>query len=286
MMRRLQIGAFARLTGIPVKTLRYYAEEGLLEPDFVDPSTAYRYYSQVQVGDARRILNLRLAGLSLSDIRRLNLEDPGISSPQLSAALRAQHQRLHREKARIDAQIGAVRLLREALDKIGPEALSDLTIRIVEPEFAFIERASSKSGDVNLTPLFERAEAIVAKVDARADRAPFSIFDDRANDEAEELVCIPVRDDALDRIDAELVGETHLAVSATFQGPYVQTPVVRRKINDFLCAMNVKLIPLERTVYHRFGADENGYVLPTGRKVRRSRDFLTEVQVPIQFPKG
>ena len=36
-MQQLTIGAFARLTHLSVKTLRYYHEVGLLEPAVVDP---------------------------------------------------------------------------------------------------------------------------------------------------------------------------------------------------------------------------------------------------------
>ena len=41
-MQQLTIGAFARLTHLSVKTLRYYHEVGLL-PAVVDPDSGYRY---------------------------------------------------------------------------------------------------------------------------------------------------------------------------------------------------------------------------------------------------
>jgi hypothetical protein len=40
------IGEFSKLTQLTVKTLRFYHEEGLLIPAFVDPDTGYRYYDQ------------------------------------------------------------------------------------------------------------------------------------------------------------------------------------------------------------------------------------------------
>ncbi len=38
------IGDFSKITGLTVKTLRYYHEQGLLIPTCVDEQTGYRYY--------------------------------------------------------------------------------------------------------------------------------------------------------------------------------------------------------------------------------------------------
>lgn len=38
----IRIGDFSKLSRVPVKTLRYYDEMGLLEPVEVDPFTGYR----------------------------------------------------------------------------------------------------------------------------------------------------------------------------------------------------------------------------------------------------
>ncbi len=40
-----KIGEMSKLCGLPVKTLRYYDQLGLLAPDRIDPFTGYRYYS-------------------------------------------------------------------------------------------------------------------------------------------------------------------------------------------------------------------------------------------------
>ena len=49
------IGEFSKVTGLTVKTLRFYHEEGLLAPSFVDPQTGYRHYDPGQVETARAI---------------------------------------------------------------------------------------------------------------------------------------------------------------------------------------------------------------------------------------
>lgn len=65
------IGEFSKLTQLTVKTLRFYHEEGLLIPGFVDPDTGYRYYDQSHHETARAITYLRSLEFSLSDIKEL-----------------------------------------------------------------------------------------------------------------------------------------------------------------------------------------------------------------------
>ncbi|HVA45577.1 MAG TPA: MerR family DNA-binding transcriptional regulator [Pirellulales bacterium] len=43
------IGELSKLTQLPVKTLRYYHEEGLLIPAFVDPDTGYLTEIQILI---------------------------------------------------------------------------------------------------------------------------------------------------------------------------------------------------------------------------------------------
>ena len=285
MTRRLQIGEFARLTTIPVKTLRYYAEEGLLAPDHVDPQTAYRYYAADQVPAATRILNLRLAGLSVHDIRALE-QAHAVDEAAWDAALTAQRRRLEGERARIEAQIGAIDLLRDALQTMGPAALTAIRFRIAEPDHAFVLTQSAEEHAPSLTELFEEAEQRVAKAAARADKAPYTIFNHDPAAPARAFVCIPVRDDALDRLETQLVGEAALTVSATFCGPYEQAAKARRAIAKFLHSAGARPPLRECAIYHRFGASEVGYALPK-RMLARSRDeFVTEIRTPVKFEGG
>ena len=46
-----KIGEFAKLTNIPVKTLRYYDEINLLKPEEIDLFSGYRYYGDKQKED-------------------------------------------------------------------------------------------------------------------------------------------------------------------------------------------------------------------------------------------
>jgi DNA-binding transcriptional MerR regulator len=66
-----RIGDFAIITRLSVKTLRYYHEEGLLEPSRIAFDTGYRYYNGELIYIARIIGTLRQWGFSIREIREI-----------------------------------------------------------------------------------------------------------------------------------------------------------------------------------------------------------------------
>jgi DNA-binding transcriptional MerR regulator/effector-binding domain-containing protein len=65
------IGEFSKITGLTVKALRFYHDQALLVPSFVDPETGYRYYHENQIEAARSIGFLRGLDFPLVDIKEL-----------------------------------------------------------------------------------------------------------------------------------------------------------------------------------------------------------------------
>lgn len=64
-----RIGEFAMLSKTTVKALRYYEEQGLIKPSFVDRFTGYRYYETKQLEEIALIVSLREIGLSIKEIK-------------------------------------------------------------------------------------------------------------------------------------------------------------------------------------------------------------------------
>ena len=64
-----KIGELSKLCSLPVKTLRYYDEIGLLVPDEIDQFTGYRYYSASKLSTCYRIIALKALGFSLEEIK-------------------------------------------------------------------------------------------------------------------------------------------------------------------------------------------------------------------------
>jgi DNA-binding transcriptional MerR regulator/effector-binding domain-containing protein len=73
------IGEFSKITGLTIKTLRFYHEKEILVPAGVDPETGYRYYDARQIDKARIIAQLRGLEFSLDQIREvlISADDEG-----------------------------------------------------------------------------------------------------------------------------------------------------------------------------------------------------------------
>jgi DNA-binding transcriptional MerR regulator len=96
------------MTHLSIRTLRRYHEAGLLEPETIDASSGYRYYSPDQIPVAQVIHRLRELDVPLPDVRRI-LRAP---DPEQRAALVAQHlARLESELARTHAAVASLRRL-------------------------------------------------------------------------------------------------------------------------------------------------------------------------------
>lgn len=65
----LRIGEFSKLTGVPIRTLRYYDEIDLFKPAEIDLYTDYRYYTEEQIEDLKIINKLKEVGFTLNEIK-------------------------------------------------------------------------------------------------------------------------------------------------------------------------------------------------------------------------
>ena len=68
MKNSYSIGEFSQITGLSVRTLRFYHERGILTPTSVDEATGYRFYDDTKVEKARVIMRLRQMEFSIDDI--------------------------------------------------------------------------------------------------------------------------------------------------------------------------------------------------------------------------
>jgi DNA-binding transcriptional MerR regulator len=104
--RTFTIGELARRTGLPVKTIRFYSDEGLLPP--TDRTQAgYRLYDTRSLARLELIRTLRELGLGLEEAAQVLA--PRVSVPQLAArhleALEEQIRRLRLRRAVLRAVV-------------------------------------------------------------------------------------------------------------------------------------------------------------------------------------
>ncbi len=99
----MQIGEFAKICGTKITVLRHYDKEGLLEPDYVDAFTGYRYYSDAQIPVFFRISALKKAGFSLVEIKKI------LASEQTNESLLGLFEKKQTELARMIADLDDAR---------------------------------------------------------------------------------------------------------------------------------------------------------------------------------
>ncbi|UED77721.1 MerR family transcriptional regulator [Brevibacillus sp. DP1.3A] len=96
----LSIGEFSKICGVSTKTLRYYAEIGLMNPDEINPENGYRYYSIKQLKKMLFINRLKSYHFSLDEIKAiLEWEEDQAEEKLVSALLRKQREMYEKRNA-------------------------------------------------------------------------------------------------------------------------------------------------------------------------------------------
>jgi DNA-binding transcriptional MerR regulator len=111
----VQIRDLAKRAGVTTRTLRYYEEKGLLEPERLP--NGYRWYTADDVETVRRIRFLLAAGINTDMTREAlpcMLDDGGFLAPTCEEMVVD----FERERDRIDRQIAELELARASLDAI------------------------------------------------------------------------------------------------------------------------------------------------------------------------
>lgn len=274
-----RIGDFSRLARVTIKTLHHYDEAGLLQPAHVDQHTGYRYYAAVQLQGLQRILLLKDLGFSLEQIREL------LATPQdageFIASLESRREELLDGIARDQSRVRRLEALRESLADALP--LPAVIVREVPAVSVHSIRARVPNFGAPVQQLFESAEIAVSRLRARADASPFMIFHDQEyrEDSADIEVCIPVKVNATGTLAMRVIEAAPSVGCLTYQGGYDQTATLYGSMLHWMERSGLRIAGPLREVYHRFGADQTGYRLPSHVLAASSKDYVTELQVPV-----
>ena len=269
----LKIGEFARLAQVPVKTLRYYDEIGLLPPARIDATTGYRYYALEQLPRLNRLLALKDLGFSLEQIGRV-LND-GVTHEQLRGMLmlkRAEvEERLNEEQgrlARIEARLRDI----EMEDRM-PEY--DVTLKRVEPMMVAACRVRIPTN--NMVPdllgdAYRETYEHIRRHGVRALDPCMALWhttaDTYADEDAEAVV--PIEGSLMDggRVRVyELGGGTF--ASAVHHGAFADFGKLHPALLRWIETNGYRIVGPSREVYHRHEASALD-------------DSVTEIQYPVE----
>lgn len=92
----LSIGEFSNICKVSTKTLRYYAEIGLILPEEINPENGYRYYSIEQLETMLFINRLKSYNFSLEEIKAI-LSTEDLQDEKLYAALQNKKKEIEKQ---------------------------------------------------------------------------------------------------------------------------------------------------------------------------------------------
>jgi DNA-binding transcriptional MerR regulator len=134
-----KIGEFSKLVQVPVATLRYYDQMGLLKPLKVDKFTGYRYYSASQLARLHRVLALKGLGFSLEQIGVVL--DEGLTPEQMRGMLRLRHAQISAQLAEVQGQLVDVEVRLQQIEREQQLSQYEVILKQVEPELVALVRA-------------------------------------------------------------------------------------------------------------------------------------------------
>jgi DNA-binding transcriptional MerR regulator len=115
---RITIGALARLTGLPVRTLRFYSDSGLVPPAGRSDA-GYRLYDAAAAARVELVRTLRELGVDLPTIRRVLDRELSVTGVARAHA------------AALDAQIRVLRLQRAVLQVAAARATTPEEMKLM-----------------------------------------------------------------------------------------------------------------------------------------------------------
>jgi DNA-binding transcriptional MerR regulator/effector-binding domain-containing protein len=263
------IGEFSKLSGLTVKTLRFYHEEGLLVPAFVDPDTGYRYYHERQIETARGIAYLRNLEFSIGDIKQLlsREDEAGLLDvlERQRSQIKEQIKRLQRTVRSLDQFITEERqgqAMAETLDDVQEKNVETVLVAGIRMKGRYSECGQ---GFARLGRGFGRlicGKPLLLHYDA-----------EYREDDADFEACLPIRQPKL--VEGASVRELPGArcVALVHKGPYEQMGRSYAKVLKWIKDRNYNVVLPTREVYLK----GPGMIFKGNPK-----NYVTEIQIPVE----
>ncbi|MGC0329411.1 DNA-binding transcriptional MerR regulator [Streptomyces sp. SAI-170] len=171
----LTIGELARATGLTVRTIRYWSDEGVLTP-VARSAGGYRLYDTACAARLELIRTLRELGLGLDDVRRV------LAGERTVAEVAAAH------VAALDAQIRALKVTRAVLSSVARRGSSaeETTLMNKLARLSAAERA--RIVEDFMTEIFDGLDTADPDIRRRLRFAPADLPDDPTAEQVDAWV--------------------------------------------------------------------------------------------------
>lgn len=265
-----QIGEVAKMFHLSVGSLRHYEKIGLLQPEYIDAETGYRYYSMRQFECLNTIRYLRVLDMPLAQIADF-LKNRDVA--KMKEMLCQQREAVIRKQK--DLQI-IERKINNRLQQLESALCSDLdVVRIVQAQkrrIAWIRNDISISSYLDLETSIrqlenQQSEALVflGKVGVGIAREKLQ---QKQYDSYDMVFLLLDKEDSYQGSVTELPEET--CVSIRFCGSHREAPIYYKKLDRFITEHKLAITGFSKEIT----MIDYGLTNDTDQ-------FVTEIQIPV-----
>ena len=271
----LSIGEFSKICGVSTKTLRYYDEFGLINPDEINSENGYRYYSIKQLKKMLFINRLKSYHFSLEDIKAIVALEEDQAEEQLCAAL-------NHKRREMQDKLNAIEYTLEQMSKDilnlenGIPILSHLDhieVQLVEtPTINILYKRQMMSSHDYASGYGEHVSRLYEKIAIKKLTllgTPITIYHSPEYNPVgnDTEIAIPIKE--IVKGTRDLPGG--LCASSVLKGPYSELTSIYAKLTEWIKHEGYALV---RSPYEVYITDPNQAVIP--------EDIVTEVYFPIK----
>jgi len=278
----IKIGEFSKLAQVPIATLRYYDQMGLLKPINVDSFTGYRYYTISQLPALNRILALKGLGFSLEQIAEVL--DEGLTPEQMRGMLRLRHAQINQQLGEMQSQLLEVEVRLQQIEREDRLSPYDVVLKQVEPQLvASVRTILPDHGAVGMLfkevyeALGEHVEAALGPNPGQGGQTLVLWYDTEFKETdvdgaAAFFVNCPAPDNGRMRVH-ELPAAT--MATTIHHGPYNRINEAHEALITWIDANNYRIVGADREIY-----------LYNRTPIRRDDPtYITEIQYPVEKNK-
>jgi len=264
------IGEFSKITGLTIKTIRFYHEKELLIPSCVDPDSGYRYYDQNNVETAHVITHFRNMEFSINEIKEI-LDHYSDQADILDY--------LEQHKSAIEAKIKKYKNIMFSIDNIitnereaimaAEDSTLEVTTKTLEPILVASVRMKGKYSDCG-KGFSQIGKSFGRHICGKA----FCLYYDNEYrpDDADFEACMPIRKPKeVNGISVRELPGTQ-CVSLLHKGPYSELGRSYAVILEYAKSNGYEIIMPTREVYLK----GPGLLFKGNPK-----NYLTEIQLPV-----
>ena len=271
-----KIGEFSRMSGISINTLYHYDNIGILQPISVDKFTGYRYYEANQLITINKIMALKDAGFSLSEIS--NLLKDNSSNKSLVEILEVKAESL--EKA-LDLEISRLERLRTNIFLIkngGIPNMNEISIKRVEKILVASMRKcfvkdSQESYDEFCENLWVKVNQHIDKMNGKRTIPCMTLYHENSDSLLDMEVIEPITKSisASNEVKIFELPEVEKMACIVHKGPFSTIGATYEIIHKWISENKYTICGPIREIYHKGEWATND-----------TDEYITELQYPIE----